>query len=168
MLVRMNPYLLLFVATIGMLLSGVMWYAFVRPVPQISGSGIITSKTFQPAHTIKRFQGGARREVWTEEEIRVPDSYVFQLSLDGLPTTVQYSLDALAAKEYEAGQKVRVQYEERGFPLMSKRVHYQNDPRRRPVNHLIVWRGDSVGFKGARSPSHSSVAARPQTTPEQD
>jgi hypothetical protein len=120
--IRMNIYLALFAALVVALFSIVMWYGFVRYVPQLSGSAIITSKTFQPAHTVKRFQGGARRESWTQEEFRVPDGYVFQLNVDGLQAPVYYSCDARAAATYEVGQKVRVQYEERGFPLMSKRI----------------------------------------------
>jgi hypothetical protein len=118
----MNSFFVLLSAAVAAFLSLGMWYAFVRPVRQVSYNGVITMKSFQPAHTVKRLQAGANRQSWTEEEIRVPDSYVFQLSLDGLPTPAEYSLDAQTAEGYQVGQRVKVQYEERGFPLMSKRI----------------------------------------------
>jgi len=109
-------------AAAATLLSAAIWYGFVRPADRVRGGGVITGKTFVPAHTIKRLQAGANRQVWTEEQFRVPDSYLFQLSVEDVPTVVQYSLDALSAKQFEVGQKVTVQYEVRGFPLMSKRI----------------------------------------------
>jgi hypothetical protein len=118
----MSPSIALFLAVLVLLSAGATWYALVRPVPQQAATGVIASKTFQPAHTIKRFQGGAGRESWTQEEFRVPDGYVFQLDVDGSPPPVYYSCDARASAGYEVGQKVRVEYEERGFPLMSKRI----------------------------------------------
>ena len=118
----MNPSIALFLAVLVLLSAGAMWHALVRPVPRQAAAGVIASKTFQPAHTVKRLQGGARRESWTQEEFRVPDGYVFQLNVDGLPAPVYYSCDARAAARYEVARKVMVQYEERGFPLMSKRI----------------------------------------------
>jgi hypothetical protein len=122
MLARMSPYLLLVIAASAMLFAAAMWYVYVRPVPQVSGRGIITNKTFQPAHTIKRFQGGARREIWTQEDLRIPDGYLFRLKVDGLSAPLEYWLDALAAKEYQVAQKVAVRYETRGYPLMPTRI----------------------------------------------
>ena len=118
----MNPSIALFLAVLVLLSAGAMWYALVRPVPRQAATGVIASKTFQPAHNIKRFPGGAGRESWTQEEFRVPDGYVFQFDAGGLAAPVYYSCDARVAAGYEVGQKVRVEYEERGFPLMSKRI----------------------------------------------
>src|SRR5262249_17211105 len=52
----------------------------VRPVGVRSDLGTIVSKTFQPSQSYTRVRAG-RREFWSAEKIRMPDSYVFLIRL---------------------------------------------------------------------------------------
>jgi hypothetical protein len=133
---KMSAWLLCSISVVALLFAGAMWYAFVRPMPQVSCSGTITGKTFQPAHTIKRFQGGAKREIWTQQDIRVPDSYVFAIRLENLPTELHYAVPKAAGESYDVGQRVSIRYVERSIPLLWKRIHVTDmvptDHRLRP------------------------------------
>lgn len=119
----MNTYLLLFAATVAALVSLGMWYAFVRPAPQQAATGVITSKSLQAARTINRYQGGARREAWTEERIRVPESYVFEIRVEGLSTPVRYWAPVPVGEKYQVGQRVRIRYVERSIPFFRRRLN---------------------------------------------
>jgi hypothetical protein len=118
----MTTWLLLALAVLAMLFAGVMWYAYVRPVPERSDSGVITSKTFIPARTIEHYQGGARSESFSRQKIMMPDSYLFGIRVQGRGETVQISIAAPAGAKFEVGQNVRVRYAERGIPLLSRRI----------------------------------------------
>jgi hypothetical protein len=122
MLVRMNPYFLLFAAAVATVFAGAMWYAFVRPLPQLSATGVITNKTFVAARNIQRFQGGPRSETWSQETFKIPEGYLFDIRVEGLLTTLQYSLPALGAEKYNVGQKVSVRYAERGIAPFWKQI----------------------------------------------
>jgi hypothetical protein len=118
----MNVYFLLSAATLALFFSGFIWYAFLRPVPELSGIGMIVNKTFQPARTIQRYEVGPRRESWGQDKIVIPEGYLFDLRVEGLPSALQYSLPALAAERYSLGQKVWIRYVDRGIPMIRKRI----------------------------------------------
>jgi len=118
----MAAWLLLVLALLAMLFAGAMWYSYVRPAPEISDSGTITSKTFIPARTIEHYQGGARSESFSRQKITMPDSYLFGIQVQGSGETVLISIAAPAAAQFEVGQNVHVRYAERGIPLLSRRI----------------------------------------------
>lgn len=110
-------------AAAAMTISAAMWYAFVRATPQHVATGMITGKTFQPARTVMRYQGGARRELWTEDRITIPESYVFDIRVGGFSAPMRFSVAAPVAKRYEIGQNARVCYIEHSIPFLWRRFY---------------------------------------------
>jgi hypothetical protein len=117
----MSSYLFL-AATVAMLSSILLWYAFVRAAPQKTISGVITTRTFLPARTIQRYQAGARSEVWSRDDIAVPESYLFEIRVEGISTPLQYSVLQSAGQNYQVGQRVTIRYAEQGLPLLQKKI----------------------------------------------
>jgi hypothetical protein len=115
---KIGLVILLSIAVIALLFAGAMSYIYLRPRPSLTASGVITSRSFQPAHTINRYQGGARREVWTQQNIRVPDMFVFEIQVEGHPDAMQFAMPATAASRFTVGTQVQIQYVERGLPFM--------------------------------------------------
>jgi hypothetical protein len=117
-----NPVLLLASAGIASIFGLAIWYAFLRPAPELSGTGLITNKTFQPARTIKRYQAGARRESWSQDTIAIPDSFFFDIRVEGLPAPLHFSMPAVEAAKYTVGQNVLLRYVDRGIPMLRPRL----------------------------------------------
>lgn len=118
----LNPLLLLAMAALATVFAVAMWYGYARPRSPVSATGTITDKTFLPAHAVKGYFGGARRENWTEWRVQVPDSYLFQIHSEQLPSGVQYSLPVAQAKRFAVGQKVSIQYVVQGIPGLSRKI----------------------------------------------
>ncbi|GEM_PF-3255391 len=98
-----------------------LWFAFVRQVPEQSGMGTIRAKTFLDAHTITRYPSNAFRQSWTPMQIRINEAYVFDISLEGAGNAF-FALDTLGSKAYEVGQKIPVRYEVRGLGPLWKKI----------------------------------------------
>lgn len=118
----MNPLFLLCLAALAAFVAVAMWYGYARPPAPVSATGTITDKTFLPAHAVKGYFGGARRENWTEWRVQVPDSYLFQIQAEKLPSSVQYSLPVVQAKKFGVGQRVRIEYVMRGIPGFGRKI----------------------------------------------
>ena len=93
-----------------------IWLVFLRPVSQKSAIGMITNKTFQPASTYSQYQGGADRGFRGSNQIPIAESYVFDIKVEGMAEPFRMSLNTVASKEIEVGQRVRIEYEQRGVP----------------------------------------------------
>lgn len=119
---RIPPILLGTIFGLGLILAAGIWFVLVRPVTPGVAFGMIVSKTFQAAEAYTRVRSGPRREFWSEEKFRIPASYVFAIRLDDT-SEVHYRLEATAAAEFSIGQKVQVRLEERGIPLLWKRMY---------------------------------------------
>lgn len=117
----MNPYVALSLAILALLFAVAIWYGSVRPLTPLLTSGVIVDKAWLPARTIKRIQGGPRNEAWSQQEIKIPESYLFDLEVTGMPR-MQFSLAAPAAKSYAVGQRVKIRYVERGIPPVWRRI----------------------------------------------
>lgn len=113
----------LILAALATLFSVMMWYAFVRATPQRVATGMITGKTFQPARAVTHYQGGTRRELWAEDRFTIPESYVFDIRVDGLSAPMRFSATVPVAKRYEIGQNVKVFYIERSIPFLWRRFY---------------------------------------------
>lgn len=109
------------IAAVGALAAALLWFAFVRQVPERSGPGRILAKDFLDAHTVTRYPSNIFRQSWTPSQIRVGAAYVFTLELEGGAKTFA-ALDTLEAKAYEVGQSVGVRYEVHGFPPVWKSI----------------------------------------------
>ncbi len=71
------------VAAVGALAALLLWFAFVRQVPERSGIGRILAKDFLDAHTVTRYPSNIFRQSWTPTQIRVGAAYVFTVELEG-------------------------------------------------------------------------------------
>ena len=120
---KIQLVILLSLAVIALVFAGAMSYTYLRPRPTLTASGVITSRSFQPAHTINRFQGGARREVWTQQNVRMPDMYVFEVRIEGHPDTMKFAMPATTGSRFTVGQQVQIQYVERGVPFLRPKSH---------------------------------------------
>jgi hypothetical protein len=105
----------------SLLLAGLTYLSFVRPIASKTATGTIAAKRFLPAETVVRHKVSARRELIPEQKFEVPDRYRFQIRLDGSAELVSYSLPVAAARGYEVGRRVKVIYETRGILGMWKR-----------------------------------------------
>jgi hypothetical protein len=116
-------YLLFAFAAICALVAAAMWLAFLRPVEQKTAQGLITHKIFKPAGQYIQYPVGMRENFYTPSTIPIAECYVFVIHVDGLESDVGYALNTVAAQDFEVGQKVSIQYQERSLPLVWKRVY---------------------------------------------
>ncbi|MEO7985616.1 MAG: hypothetical protein ABI766_03705 [Gemmatimonadales bacterium] len=108
-------------------LSLVFWFAYVRPAPTETASGVIIAKTYRPATTYMQSHG-------TRVSTRIPisEAYLFAVRIDGFSESAQLSLNTIASAGFEVGQGVRVEFERRGIPPLPRRVRLmdmQHDER---------------------------------------
>jgi hypothetical protein len=103
-------------------LAALLWFAFVRRVPQESALATIRSKTFREAGTYTQQQVGAQRGFRTPTSIPIAESYVFELRLEGEADPVLASFNTVKSRQFEVNQRVRVDFVRRGFPPFWQRV----------------------------------------------
>lgn len=117
----MSTQILLLIALVAVLLAAGFYFALVRPLSTGEAAGIITQKIFADERTITRVNAGPRRELWTQNRIRIPAGYIFTIRLaDG--GDVHYLIEKTAGERLQVGEKVSVTYDERGIPpLWTKR-----------------------------------------------
>lgn len=104
----------------------IIWAIFLRPVPIVSASGTIVKKTFKPAGTYWQYPAGLNRGFQAATPIPIAEAYVFELSLDGFERPVFFSLNTIASNSFQVGQKVAVQYKDRGIPYLSRRIYVRD------------------------------------------
>ena len=121
--------LLLALALCGLSASLAIWFVFLRAVPRQSALGVITQKTFKPASRYWQYPTGSRQAFWTPAQIPIAECYLFAIRVEGRPADAWFSLNTTAAKAFGIGQKVEIDYQERGVPLVWQRV-YLVDMRR--------------------------------------
>ncbi|MFL6449152.1 MAG: hypothetical protein ACJ746_15915 [Bryobacteraceae bacterium] len=113
---------LLLTAVTLAVVSVLIWWVLVRPISPQSAIGTIVGKTYHAPGEYTRLRTGPRREVWSREKINLPEGYVFDIDL-GNAKLVHYGLSDGAAAEFNIGQKVRIEYEERKLPYVWKRAY---------------------------------------------
>ena len=118
----MSEKLLFIVAAFFMLFSAVALVSLCRPARQESTFGIITRKTLKPPGVYAQYPVGADRSLRTATEIPIAEAHVFEIAADGLEGPLFFSLNTIASKEFEVGQKVRVFYRRRGIPFIWQRI----------------------------------------------
>ena len=118
-----RPFILmqLAIAAVAAPAALVLWFAFVRQVPEQSVTGTIQAKTFLDAHTVSRYPSNVFRQSFTPNTIRINEAYVFDVSLEGAGPA-QFALDTIGSKAYQVGQKVAVRYEMRGLGPIWKKI----------------------------------------------
>lgn len=100
-----------------------IWFAFLRPAPIRTATGVIRSKTFQPAGAYVQYQPGDRSGFQTPTTIATAENFVLGIQVEGQPKELGYALNAVAASAFEVGQAVRIEYQERGIRPFWSRVY---------------------------------------------
>ena len=119
----MSPKFLFLAAIFFAVFAGGIWAVFLRPIPVQTASGSITRKTFKPAGTYWQYPSGLDRGFRTATPIPIAEVDVFELAIDGLEGPVFYSLNTVASRAFDVGQKIRIQYRERVIPFVGKRLY---------------------------------------------
>ncbi len=96
---------------------------FLRPEETKTADAIITGKVFQKSTTYQQSQAGPNRGLQTPTSIPIAESYLFFLKLVTPEETARIALNTLASREFEVGQKVRIQYQTRGIPFVWRRIY---------------------------------------------
>jgi hypothetical protein len=84
--------------------------------------GVITSKTSKPASVYKQYPSGRRGGLSEPAEIPIAESVVFEIKVARLGT-VRYSTNTIAAKEFDIGQKVEIEYVKRAIMPLRPRIY---------------------------------------------
>ena len=111
------------IAAVGGLCALGIWFVFLRPVPRQTAAGVITQKTFKPASTHWVQPTGQRTNFWMPVAMPVTECYVFTIRPDGHAVEAIFSLNTTAAEYFQVGQRVSIDYEERGIPPIWKRAY---------------------------------------------
>lgn len=114
------------IAFIALPAAGLLWFMFVRQVPERTGTALIRSKTFLDAHTVTRYPSNIFRQTWTPHQIRINEAYVFGLEMDGRGQEALIALDTVSSRDFEEGQSVQVRFEERGLPPFWTRLRVKS------------------------------------------
>jgi hypothetical protein len=114
---------LVVVALLFALIAGLTWFAFLRPVPVQTVVGIIRSKSFKPAGEYWQQPAGNRDSFWTATRIPIAECYIFGIQVDGQVDEARASLNTIESQAFNVGQRVQIEYVERGLPLVWKRVY---------------------------------------------
>ena len=121
----MSPYIAIPLALILAIIAGVIWYALVRPVPEKSGTGVITNRTFRAAERVERSIPRTTRslERYPQEiKYKLPDRYVLDIRLEKEKTVIRFWVPALPSQNVEIGQRVNVVYLKRSIPFIWEKI----------------------------------------------
>lgn len=105
-----------------LVLSGLLYFGFVRRAPTTTATATILSKTFQDSSTYVQQPVGTNRGLRTPTNIAIAESYAFDLRVDGMAEPVRASLNSSLSREFEVGQRVNVQLVRRGIPPFWQRT----------------------------------------------
>jgi hypothetical protein len=116
-------YVLLPFAAVCAVVALLLWLVFLRPADRKVGQGAITRKIFKPAGEYVQYPSGMRDAFLAPARIPTGECYIFAVRVDGLSADAGVALNTLAAEEYEVGQRVSIEYQERGLPGVWKKVY---------------------------------------------
>jgi hypothetical protein len=99
-----------------------LWFGFIRRTPEQTALGTIASKGYVQGGTYTQVPIGANRGFNTPNRIAIAESNAFEVQLDGVPELVRASFNTVKSRQFEVGQRVRVQYIRRGLPPLWQRI----------------------------------------------
>lgn len=105
-----------------LLLALALFLGFVRRGPERTALGTIVTKGHVDGGTYTQIPVGANRGFNTPTSIAIAEANAFELRLDGVPGLVRASFNTIKSRQFEVGQRVRVQYVRRGLPPLWSRV----------------------------------------------
>jgi len=110
-------------ALVFALIAGLTWFAFLRPASVETASGVIRSKSYKPAGEYWQQPTGNREGFWQPTRIPIAECYIFGIQVDGRVNEARISLNMVEAQAFNVGQRVQIEYIERGLPPIWKRVY---------------------------------------------
>jgi hypothetical protein len=120
---RLSSKFLFIVAIFSAVAAAAIWAVFLRAIPVRTAFGSIAGKTFKPAGTYWQYPTGLDRGFRTATPIPIAEADVFELAIDGFEGPVFFSLNTVAAKAFDVGKKVQIQYRERVIHFVGKRIY---------------------------------------------
>ena len=115
--------MLLIFAVFMLLVAGSIWLVFLRSVPRLSAKGVITSKNYKPPGEYTQYHAGDRAGFRQPTRIPIAEGYLVEIAIENSKEPVIALLNSTEAQWYEVGTCVAFDYEERGVPLLWKRVY---------------------------------------------
>ena len=103
--------------------AGVIWFAFLRPVPVRTASGVVRTKTFRPEGQYVQYPVGNREGFRTPTTIQLAEHYVLDIEVDGQTGEFRYAVNTAGAAAFDVGQQVNIEYQTRGLPPFWRRVY---------------------------------------------
>jgi hypothetical protein len=110
-------------AGIFLVVGGVIWLAFLRPVPVRTATGIIRSKTFTPAGQYVQYPVGDRQGFRSPTTIQMAEHFVLGIQVEGQSDQFRYAVNTTAAVAFDIGRRVDIEYQTRGIPPFWSRVY---------------------------------------------
>jgi hypothetical protein len=117
------PRFQLIVAAAFLMLALGIWFVFLRPATLQTATGVIRSKTFEPAGEYVQYQPGSRQGFYAPTTILTSEHFVIGIQVPGRSSELRYAANPTEASGLEIGQEVRIEYQERGVPPIWRRVY---------------------------------------------
>ena len=111
------------VASLFALTAGLIWFVFLRPAPVQTALGVIHSKSYKPAAEYWQQPVGNRDGFWTPTRIPIAECYIFGIQVEGQAGEARIARNTVEAQAFNVGQRVQIEYVERGLPLIWKRIY---------------------------------------------
>ena len=112
----------LITAAVLALVAGALWLVLVRRGPEETALGTIASKGYVAGGTYTQIPVGANRGFNTPTTIAIAEANAFELRLDGVPDLVRASFNTVKSRQFDVGQRVRVQFVRRGLGPIGRRI----------------------------------------------
>jgi len=103
-------------------IAALLWFGFIRRGAEVTALAIILTKGHLAGTTYVQQPIGANRGFNVPTRIEIVEANAFDLRVDGLDNAVRASFNTVKSRQFEVGQRVRVQYVRRGIPPLWSRV----------------------------------------------
>ena len=103
-------------------LAAVLWFGLLRHGLEQTGRGLVLEKTQRAVGAHAQYPVEANRSFRQPNVIRLEESFVFEVRLDGTDRPVRVSFNTVKARQFVPGQRVEVQFISRGFPPLWQRI----------------------------------------------
>jgi len=110
------------IALVCAVVSGATWFAFLRPVRIQQAAAVIQQKTHKLGGTYWQQQVGVNRGFRTAIPISVAECFVLELHSDELGRSGFFSIDPSESEKYAVGQRVVIDYQRHGLPLIGYKI----------------------------------------------
>jgi hypothetical protein len=110
-------------SSIGLaLVAAIMWFGFIRRGPEQTALATILTKGHLAGSTYVQQPIGANRGFNTPNTIQIAEANAFDLKVDGVDQAVRASFNTVKSRQFDVGQRVRVQFVRRGLPPLWSRL----------------------------------------------